>query len=39
LMLANFTATNPLILDFGVITLTAAGLVILGGFLYPRVAR
>jgi ABC-2 type transport system permease protein len=39
LMLANFTPTYPLILDFGVITITAAGLVILGGMLYPRVAR
>ncbi len=39
LMLANFNSTYPLILDFGVISFTAAGLVVLGSILYPRVAR
>lgn len=39
LMLANFNSTYPLALDFGVISLTAGGLVVLGGMLYPRIAR
>ncbi|WP_232060077.1 ABC transporter permease [Athalassotoga saccharophila] len=39
LMLPNFSSTYPLIIDFAVISLTSAGLVVIGAILYPRVAR
>lgn len=39
LMLANYNSTYPLAFDFVVVSLTATGLVVLGGMLYPRVAR